>query len=146
MPVKRAKNKQGERKRLDLPSQAFRTSVANGSRILDGVDGRSLAARRFAEVAAAIASDLGGEDHVTELQRHLIRSVSGMVVLRERLDAKSINGESVNTAQYCRLANSTRRVAATLGLSRVAKDVTPDLQTYLASKYSREAEEAETDA
>ena len=135
MALKRAKNKHGERKRLVLPSQAFRTSVANGSRILDGVDGRCGTARRYAEVAGAIATDLGGEDHLTELQRHLIRSVSGMVVLRERLDAKSINGENVNTAQYCRLANSTRRVAATLGLSRVARDVTPiNLDEYLASK------------
>ena len=73
--------KHAERKRMVLPSQAFRTSVANGSKILDGIDGRSLVARRYGEVAAAICADLGGEAHLTELQRHLIRSVSGLVVL-----------------------------------------------------------------
>jgi hypothetical protein len=66
-----------------------------------------------------------------------------LIVLREHLDAKAVNGEKVNTAQYCRLANSTRRVAATLGLSRVANDITPDLQTYLRAKCPQ-AEDAET--
>jgi hypothetical protein len=111
---------------------------------LEGVDGRCSIARRYAEIAGAICADLGGETHLTELQKHLIRSVSGLVVLRERLDARAINGQPVNSAIYCRLANSTRRVAATLGLSRVARDVTPDLKTYIASKY-REAEDAEVE-
>jgi hypothetical protein len=66
-----------------------------------------------------------------------------LIVLREHLDAKAVNGEKVNTAQYCRLANSTRRVAATLGLSRVANDITPDLQPYLRAKCPQ-AEDAET--
>jgi hypothetical protein len=83
--------------------------VANGSRILEGIDGRTAVARRYAEVAAGIAVDLGGEDNLTELQKHLIRSVSGMVVLRERLDAKAVNGEAVNSATYCRLSNATRK-------------------------------------
>ena len=135
-------NKPGDGKRLTLPHRAFRTAVANGQRILEGVDGRCGVARRYAEVAGAIAADLGGESELTELQRHLIRSVSGMVVLRERLDAKALNGESVNTATYCRLANATRRVAATLGLQRVAKELTPSLTEYLARR-DREAEEAE---
>jgi hypothetical protein len=54
-------NKAGERKRLELRSHTFRTATGNGSRILEGVDGRSLIARRYAEVAGAIASDLGGQ-------------------------------------------------------------------------------------
>jgi hypothetical protein len=76
--------------------------------VLEGIDGRSHVARGYAEVAGAIAVDLGGEDHLTELRRHLVRSVAGLVVLREDLDAKAVNGERVNTAQYWRLANSTR--------------------------------------
>ena len=98
-------------------------------------------ARRYAEVAAGIASDLGGHEQLTELQQHLIRSVAGLVVLRERLDAASINGEKVDTTQYCRLANATRRVAATLGLSRLSsKDVTPHPLTY-PKLYDAELEE-----
>ncbi len=139
--AERGENKPSNGKRLDLPSSAFRTATGQGHRILEGIDGRCTIARRYAEIAGAICADLGGEAHLTELQRHLIRSVSGMVVLRERLDAKSINGESVNTAQYCRLANSTRRVATTLGLSRVARDVTPDPLTYAREYDRRKVEE-----
>lgn len=141
--MNKSKNKPGSARHLSIPNRTFRTSIANGSRVLEGIDGRSHVARRWAEVAGAIAVDLGGEDHLTELQRHLIRSVAGLVVLREDLDAKAVNGERVNTAQYCRLANSTRRVAATLGLARVAKPV-ESLASYLEAKYSREeAVEAE---
>ena len=78
--------------------------------------------------------------HLTELQQHLIRSVAGLVVLRERLDAASINGETVNTTDYCRLANATRRVAATLGLARLTRDVMPHPLDY-ARAYDAEAEE-----
>jgi hypothetical protein len=143
-------NKPTNGKRLTLPQRTFRTATGAGHRILDGVDGRCSVARRYGEVAASIASDLGGEDHLTELQTHLIRSVAGLVVLRERLDAKVINGEAVNSAVYCRIANSTRRVAVSLGLRRTARDVTPDLDTYIAARRGRredveDAEEAEGD-
>jgi hypothetical protein len=140
--MKNEKKKPADAGRLSIPRRTFRTSIANGSRVLEGVDGRGHIARRYAEVAGAVAADLGGDDRLTELQRHLVRSVAGMVILRENLDAKAVNGEKVNTSQYCRLANSTRRVAATLGLSRVARDVTPSLSDYIASKYSHDAEEA----
>jgi hypothetical protein len=33
---------------------------------LDGTDGRTHIAWRFAEIAGTIAVDLGGEDHLTE--------------------------------------------------------------------------------
>jgi hypothetical protein len=144
--LKNSKNKPGSARHLGIPNRTFRTSIANGSRVLEGIDGRTHVARRYGEVAGAIAVDLGGEDHLTELQKHLVRSVAGMVVLREDLDAKAINGEHVNTAVYCRLANSTRRVAATLGLSRVAKDITgPTLGEVLREgiRQDREAQDAE---
>ena len=127
-------NKPSDRKRLEPPSRAFRTATGNGSRILEGIDGRCSVARRYAEIAGAIAADLGGHDELTELEHHLVRSVAGMVVLRERLDAKVINGESVNTATYCRLSNAARRIAATLGLERRPKDVTPTLSEYIKAR------------
>ena len=119
-----SQNKPATRPGLALPNRAFRTALGNGSRVIEGVDGRTLIARRYAEIAGAIADDLGGEEQLTELEKHLVRSVSGMVVLRERLDAEAINGEPVSSSQYCRIANATRRVAATLGLQRRAKDIT----------------------
>ena len=82
------KNKIRNGKRLDLPNSRFRTAAGQGHRMLEGVDGRCSIARRYSEIAARVAGDLGGEDRLTELQKHLIRSVAGLVVLRERLDVK----------------------------------------------------------
>ena len=81
------------------------------------VDGRSLVARRYGEVAAGIATDLGGDEHLTELQQHLIRSVAGLVVLRERLTRKHQRRDRQHNG-LLPLANATRRIAATLGLAR----------------------------
>ena len=121
-PAKRA-----ARKRLDLPNRAFRTGVGNGSALLHGVDERSLTARRYREVSAAITSDLGGETHLSEAQDQIVRSAAGLVVMREALDARVVNGEQVDVAEYCRISNSLRRLLATIGLERRAHDVTPTI-------------------
>jgi|SRR6516225_8642150 hypothetical protein len=91
------------RPRLTSPNERFRTGVANGSRVLDGVDGRSQVARRYREVSSAIGSDLGGSEHLSEAQLQLVRSAAGLVVLRESLDvqANKSGPESVDAGTYC---------------------------------------------
>ena len=120
----RVKNKATTRKRLALPQHQFRTAIANGSRVLDGIDGRSHIARRHVEITAQIAEDLGGIDLLSEAQLQLIRSAAGLVVLREDLDAKAADGESIDVSTYCRISNSLRRVLDTIGLERRSKDIT----------------------
>jgi hypothetical protein len=122
----------GHRKPLAVMSSTVRSAIANGSRLLDGLDARSAPARRYRDVQNDIASDLGND--LSAAQLHLVRSVSGLVVLREALDARVLNSEPIDTAQYCRLANTLRRCLATLGLQRVPRDVTPDLSSYLQAQ------------
>jgi hypothetical protein len=111
------RNKYQPSQRLTLPRRTFRTAIGNGSAILNGVDGRSLIARRFKEVGTAIALDLACElDELTEGQRQLIRTACGLVVLRENLDP---------------ISNGLRRVLATIGLERKARDVTPSVAEYV---------------
>ena len=50
-----------------------RSRIANGSALLDGIDGRSAKARRFRDVLAEIVSDLGGADRLSEGQRQIAR-------------------------------------------------------------------------
>jgi hypothetical protein len=119
--------------------------MANGVSTLNGVDGRSLVARRYREVAAQIASDLGGADDLTEGMRQIVRTAAGLVVLREDLDVKIINGQKVDTGDYTRIANSLRRVLVSIGLERRAKDVTPDPLDY-ARRYSRHADAEDREA
>ena len=143
--AKSAKKKPGRRTSLTLPQAAFRTAIGNGSRVLDGVDGRSHVARRHVEISASIASDLGGAALLSEAQLQLIRSAAGLVILREDLDSKAVNGERIDVATYCRISNSLRRVLGTIGLKRVPRDITPDPLTY-ARQYDRlKAEDAEVE-
>jgi hypothetical protein len=128
------KKKPAESKRLDLPQRAFRTAIGNGSAVLDGVDGRTLVARRFREIGAAIAIDLGGESELTEAQKQLVRSVAGLVALRERLDVQAAKGEPIDSGEYCRISNSLRRCLATIGLHRVPKNVGPTLSEVLRGR------------
>ena len=117
------KNKGYERKRITVPNRYFRTKTANRSRVLDGVDGRSLVARRYREISAAIEIDMGGD--LTEAQLQLVRSAAGLAILRENLDTKIVNGEPIRIEEYCTISNSLRRILKTCGLTRVARHITP---------------------
>jgi hypothetical protein len=135
-------NSPAPRRRFEIGPAAQRSAVANGSRLLDGLDGRSAPARRYRDVAIAIAVDLGGYDNLTEAQLQLVRSAAGLTVLREGLDAKALNGERIDVAEYCRISNSLRRLLATVGLDRVPRDVTPPVEDYVAQQAARARVEA----
>ena len=119
------------RVQYDIPHKRVRTAIANGAAILAGVDGRSHVARRYREIGALLASDMGGHGTLTEAQKQLVRSAAGLVVLRERLDVKAVNGEKIDAGEYCSLSNTLRRVLVTIGLKREPKDVTdPSMQAF----------------
>lgn len=132
------------RERLEITRSKLRSAVSNGRSLLVGIDQRSAPARRYRDVADAIASDLGGHDALSEAQLHLVRSAAGLVVMRERLDAMALNDEKIDTSEYCRLTNSLRRLLATLGLKRVPRDVT-DLHGYIEGKAKRVRIDADDD-
>jgi hypothetical protein len=48
----------------------------------------------------------------------------------ESCEVKWLGGEAVDLADYLAAINSQRRVLATIGLERRARDVTPDLGSY----------------
>ena len=125
-----------QRPRLTIPRRKFRTGVGNASKILAGVDGRSFVARRYREVVSAIASDLGGYEHLSEATRQLIRSGAGLVVMRETMDARMANApDTVDVPTYCLITNSLKRVLCAIGLERRARDITPDPLEY-ARRYA----------
>lgn len=125
------------RERLDISRSKLRSAISNGRSLLTGIDARSAPARRYRDVSDAIAQDLGGHNFLTQSQLHLIRSAAGLVVLREHLDAQVLSDERIDTTEYTRIVNSLRRVLTTLGLERMPRDVTPDLNSYIAKKARR---------
>jgi hypothetical protein len=131
------------RRQYDVPHKRVRTQVANGTAILEGADGRTHVARRYREIGALLASDMGGHDTLTEAQKQLVRSAAGLVVLRERLDVKAVNGEKIDAGQYCKISNTLRRVLTTCGLKRVPLDITAESdESKLCRLLEAEPEEA----
>ena len=80
-----------------------------------------------------LESDLGGSDRLTEGQRQF-GTTAMLGAMLEDLEARWLTGASLELAEYCAAVNVQRRVLATIGLSRIARDATPDLRSYLASK------------
>ena len=98
--------------------------IANNTAVPYDMDDRSHVARRSREISAALCSDIGGGDHLTEAQRQLMRSAVGLILLRENLDAKAINGEPVDSREYCAICNTLRGVLTAINLQRAPRDMT----------------------
>jgi hypothetical protein len=105
---------------------------------VDG-DGNSAWTRRFKDLVANHASDLGGGELLSEAQVSLIRRVAAMEIELEEMEGKLSKGEDVNLDLYTRTAGHLRRYLETLGVERVARDITPSLHEYLAQKAQERA-------
>ena len=64
----------------------------------------------------------------------------------EDIEARWVTGEPIPLQDYLACINVQRRVLATLGLERLARDVTPTVDAYLKAARSRETEDADEDA
>jgi hypothetical protein len=124
-------------------SAKLRSRLTNGKTLLQEIDGRSAQARRFRDLFGLYVADLGGEDAgLSEGQLSLARRAACLTVELERLEtvfAQNEGATDFQLATYQRTANSLRRLLESLGIARgrVARDVTPDLQTYLRTRRSR---------
>lgn len=122
---------------IDVPKPNARSRVGNGSALLAGVDGRSAVFRRYRDILASLISDMGGDP--SEAQMQIARRAASLAVWCEEQDASAANGEALDIATYTTASNTLRRLLADLGLERRAKDITPDLHSYLASKAAEKA-------
>jgi hypothetical protein len=95
-----------------------RSATTNDPLLLRGVDGRSVVARRYRDVAIALADDLGGQDRLSEPSKILVRQAAAMTVQVESLQSKIVAGEDVNLEQLTRLSNVLGRTLQRLGLKR----------------------------
>lgn len=107
---------------------------------LDHLDGRTLSVRLVRHTESAIAHDLGGSDELSEAQRALARRAAVLSAILEDAEARWADGQAFELDRYLAAVNALRRVLATLGLERRARQV-PHLHDYLAGK-QREGEGA----
>jgi hypothetical protein len=92
--------------------------------VIEG-DGRLALPRRFRDLCAHIAADLGGPDHLSTIQLDLIRRYAGLAVLAEKLEADLINGRDVALGEMIFIASTLARLSRRIGLKRIAKNINP---------------------
>jgi hypothetical protein len=95
---------------------------------LASLDGRTVSARRARDLIEAIEADLGGD--LTEGERQLVMRAAVLGALVEDCEARWLGGQNVDLGSYLAAVNVQRRVLATIGLERRARDVTPSLEQY----------------
>jgi hypothetical protein len=111
---------------------AVRSALTNNPLAVRGVDGRSLAARRYRDICLALGDDLGGSDKLPESTLILIRSAAALSVAVENLQSKIVAGEDVDLEQLTRLSNVQARAVARLGLKKPEPPRPPSLMEILA--------------
>jgi hypothetical protein len=78
-----------------------RSRVSNGKdMLLEGVDGRSVLARRYRNILAQLVSDLGGDP--SEAQSIIARRATTLAVWCEQTEAKAAAGEVLNVTEFTR--------------------------------------------
>jgi hypothetical protein len=110
-----------------------RSATTNDPLLLRGVDGRSVVARRYRDVAIALADDLGGQDRLSEPSKILIRQAAAMTVQVEGLQSKIVAGKDVDLEQLTRLSNVLGRTLQRLGLKKPRAKPTGPLAAHLPS-------------
>ncbi len=110
-----------------------RSAVSNGARLFaTRVDGRTLWARRYRDLVAGFAADAGGLETLTQLKLALIRRAAALTVECERLEGQLADGQQIDTDLLARLSSHLRRIAESIGLDRVQRDVTQSIDAIAA--------------
>ena len=103
----------------------IRSRVSNGSKMLAGVDGRTAAARRYRDLVADLAADLGGLETLRQSDRALVRQAAAMTMRSEGMQAALLNGEAVDDEEQTRLENALTRTMAAISRKRRGRQHTP---------------------
>ena len=120
---------------LQRRKQKGKSKVTNGNQWLPNVDGRSLIARRYRDIASAIMIDQGDAALVSEARAQLVRRFSAAAVLAEQMEARLANGETIDISEHSLLCSTLVRLAGKLGISRIPKEIeASSLDEYLQSK------------
>jgi hypothetical protein len=116
-----------------------RSRVTNGGDVLPGVDGRSVIARRYHDIASQILVDQGGADCCSESRKQLVRRFAAAAVLAEQMEARLAKGENIDVGEHALLVSTLVRVAQRIGIERRSKNVTPTVRDYLEETAAVEA-------
>ena len=119
------------RAKVGRPKDPQKSRLTNAPVLLANVDGRTSVARRYRDIATAIATDQGGADRLSETRLQLIRRFSAAACLAEQLESRLARGEEIDIQEHSLLVSTMVRVAQRIGIDRRAKNITPSLSEYL---------------
>ena len=95
------------------------------------IDGRTMLARRYRDIVAAVASDQGGADQLSEARMQLVRRFAAAACLAEEAEARLVSGHVIDLPEHALLCSTLVRLAQRIGIDRRARNVVPDLRDYL---------------
>jgi hypothetical protein len=131
MPENRGLNPPNPNRSKAVARPTARSRVSNGKDLfLEGVDGRSVLARRYRDILAQLVSDLGGDP--SEAQSIIARRAATLAVWCEQAKAGVARGEKLDIGEFTTATNTLRRLLNDLGLERRMRDITPTIDSYLA--------------
>jgi hypothetical protein len=99
---------QAARKEVSSGRSKTLDKVSNGTRLMDGVDMRSAAGRRFRHLVDSYSAELGTE--LSEAELSLIRQAVGLQLLAERLQGQIVRGDVVDSDQLIRISSTSKRL------------------------------------
>ena len=118
--------------KMSADKAPIETDTKTKLRSLADLDGRTLAARTAKALIAELAEDMGGADRLSAGERSLIHRAALAGAMAEDMETAWLSGQPVDVAAYTALVNVQRRLLTTVGLKRQPRDVTPDLDDYIA--------------
>lgn len=118
----------------DSRPRRLRSAVTNDRRLFVEGDGRSAWTRRFRDLIAGHASDLGGPELLSAAQLSLIKRASALETELEQMEGRLSSGVVVDLDVFARVTGHLRRILETLGLERRPREI-EDLTTYLERQY-----------
>jgi hypothetical protein len=107
------------------------------------IDGTLRARKKFDAIAPGIAADLGGEDRLSTVQKHLVEGFASIAIHVNNLTAKLLRGEEVDVVEHSQAISTMVRVASRVGVERVAREVGPSFSEYLETIEDGAADEAD---
>jgi hypothetical protein len=132
-------------------SNRGRQTRAGRNRLINrqSLDGRTIVAKAFDALVAAIHVDLGGRDQLSAIELALVEAYAGAAVTLDHLNTRILTGAEINNAMvamHAQVISAMVRVSSRLGTTRRAKPV-EDLDTFLAlraqTKHTTEGEVSE---
>ncbi len=115
------------------PSLTNRSAISNGTRLLDGVDGRSASGRRFRDLIRDFSEPFGGLKTLREGDRVLVKQAAALVLRAESMQADIVSGEAVDHDSLIRLSSEARRILSSIK-RRAKKPKAPAIHKYIAGR------------